>query len=220
MDRRTGTPWLPPSDTAAYALAVFAFASVVLFAIVCGAVQFLRPDLDPLRAQLSLYLTGDYGALVRFVYYVLAAGLVALGCSAYHASDPARRSAAPLLLFILAGIALGPVAASEVMATDGTAHAPLARFVHGVAAQTTFLAVTVAMLLQSFRWLRDATFERGRVARLALAIAAFVLLWVHVLLHPGPAGLTQKILIATILAWLGGAAWQVRGALARVCVRR
>jgi hypothetical protein len=40
-------------DATTNALAGFAFATVVLFALVCCAVQFVRPDLVPLRAQLS-----------------------------------------------------------------------------------------------------------------------------------------------------------------------
>jgi hypothetical protein len=202
-------------DATARALAAFALATVVLFTLVCGAVQFLRPDLDPLRAQLSFYLVGDYGALVRGVYYALAAGLVALGVSAYRASDPARRSAAPLLLFAIAGIALVPVAVTELFATGGGAHAPFARYVHGVMAETTFLCVTVAMVLQSLWWRRDPAFARGRIPRIVLAVAAFVMLWMHALAHIGPVGLMQKILIALILAWLGIAAWQTQRALAR-----
>ena len=202
-------------DPAARAFAVFALATVVLFTIVCGGVQFLRPDLDPLRAQLSFYLTGDYGALVRAAYYALAAGLVALGIVAYRASNPARRSAAPLLLFVIAGFALVPVAVTELFATGGGTHAPLARYLHGIAAETTFLCVTVAMVLQSLWWRRDPGFARGRLARIVLATAAFVMLWVHALLHIGSAGLMQKTLIALILAWLGLAAWQTQRALAR-----
>jgi hypothetical protein len=187
-------------DATARALAGFAGATVVLFTLVCGVVQFLRSDLDPLRAQLSFYLTGDYGSLVRAVYYALGAGLAGLGASAYRASDPARRSAAPLLLFAIAGIALVPVAVTELFAIDGGKHAPLARYVHGVAAETTFLCVTVAMLLQSLWWRRDPAFARGRVARIVLAAAAFAMLWVQALAHAGPAGLMQKILIMLILA--------------------
>jgi len=206
---------LPAHAPVALALARFAFATVVVFALVCGAVQFLRPDLDPLRAQLSFYLTGEYGALVRTAYYLLAAGLVALGFAAYRASDSVRRSAAPLLLFVIAGIALVPVALTELFATDGGTHAPLARYVHGVAAETTFLCVTVAMLLQSLWWRRDAAFVRGRTVRIVLATLAFAMLWINALVHAFPAGLMQKTLIALILAWLGLAAWQTARALAR-----
>jgi hypothetical protein len=202
-------------DSASRALACFALATIVLFTLVCGAVQFLRPDLDPLRAPLSFYLTGDYGALVRAVYDALAAGLVAFGGAAYRASNPSRRSAAPLLLFVVAGFALVPVAVTELLATDGGAHAPFARYLHGVAAETTFVCVTVAMLLQSLWWRRDAAFVEGRVARIVLAFAAFAMLWVNALLRIGPAGLMQKVLIALILAWLALAAWQTQRAGAR-----
>jgi hypothetical protein len=197
-------------DSTTRALAAFALATVVLFTLVCGAVQFLRPDLDPLRAQLSFYLTGDYGALVRAVYYALGAGLVALGVSAYRASNPARRSAAPLLLFVIAGIALVPVAVTEVFAMGSGIHAALARYVHGVAAETTFLCVTVAMSLQSLWWRRDPAYVDGRVARIWLALSAFAMLWFQVFVHTGVPGLMQKVLIASILAWLGIAAWQTQ----------
>jgi hypothetical protein len=206
---------LQRDDPASRALARFALVTVVLFTLVCGAVQFLRPDLDPLRAQLSFYLTGDYGALVRAVYYALAAGLIALGFAAYRASNPARRSAAPLLLFVIAGIALVPVAVTETFAIDGGTRAPLARYLHGVAAETTFLCVTVAMVLQSLWWRRDPAFVQGAVPRIVLAMAAFAMLWVNALVHVGAAGLMQKILIALILVWLGVAAWQTQRTLAR-----
>jgi len=108
-----------------------------------------------------------------------------------------------------------PVAVTELFATGGGTHAPLARYLHGIAAETTFLCVTVAMVLQSLWWRRDPGFARGRLARIVLATAAFVMLWVHALLHIGSAGLMQKTLIALILAWLGLAAWQTQRALAR-----
>jgi hypothetical protein len=202
-------------DPVARVLAHFALAAVVIFTLVCGAVQFLRSDLDPLRAPLSFFLTGDYGAFVRAAYYALAAGLVALGIAAYRTSNPARRSAAPLLLFVIAGIALVPVAVTELFATDGGAHAAFARYLHGVAAETTFICVTVAILLQSLWWRRDPAFVPGRVARIVLSFAAFAMLWVNALLRIGLAGLMQKVLIALILAWLALAAWQTQRASAR-----
>lgn len=201
-------------DRVARALAGFALAAVVAFALACGAVQFLRSDLDPWRAPLSFYLVSDYGALVRGVYYALAAGLVAFGVAAYRTSQPARRSAVPLLLFAIAGIALVPVAASEPLAVGVGAQAAQARFVHGIAAQTTFLCVTVAMVLQSLWWGHDAAFARRRVGRLWLALTALGMLAVSAFARTdGFGGLKQKILIALILAWLGSAAWQTERAV-------
>jgi len=198
-----------------HATALFALAAVVAFALVCTAVQFLRSDLAPANAPLSMYLTGDFGGIVRAVYYMLAVGLIALAWATFRASDTTHRSEAPALLFVAAGVALIPVAATAPLSIDGP-HADFARFVHGVAAQTTFLCVTVAMLLQSVRWWRDASFANGRLARLILAALAFAALWVNVLNRQWPRGLVQKALIVMILIWLGAAAWQA----ARVLPRR
>ena len=191
------------------AAASFALTSVAIFAMICMAAQFARPDLDPAAAPLSFYLVGRFGAIVRAAYYLLAAGLIAFGCVAYRASDARLRSALPMQLFVAAGLALAPVAASAPLGVDGAPHAELARFVHGVAAQATFLSVTVAMLLQSWRWWNDAAFASGRRFRLLLAATAFAALWVNALARVGPRGAMQKGLIVLILVWLAGASWRV-----------
>src|SRR5690606_30693189 len=73
---------------------------------------------------------------------------------------------------------------------------------HRIAAQTTFLCVTCAMLLQSLRMRRDALWQpRWRIA-FALALIAFIWLWVHALWREPPRGLMQKSVIALILTWI------------------
>ena len=197
------------------AMAAFALLAVAVFVLVCASVQVIRNDLDPINAPLSFYLTGGFGAAVRLAYYVLSAGLIALAWAAFRATVTHRRSAAPALLFIAAGIALVPVAATAPFAVDGAPHADFARFVHGVAAQATFLCVTVAMLLQSWHWWSDPSFSRCRGLRMVLAAAAFAALWVNALMRYWPRGLTQKVLIVLILAWLGWASWQAFRVLRR-----
>lgn len=183
----------PPSSPAA----AFAFFAVALFALVCGLAQ-LRPDLDPIAVPLSGYLTGDYGALVRLAYYILGAGIVALALT-IRAYD--RNGVRPAL-FALAGVALIPVAATALVDPAGP-DGELARYVHGIAAQTVFVVLTIAMLMQSFAW-------RSR-ARIALAAACFVALVINRLLPALPRGAAQKLLIVLILLWLGAAAWSLAG---------
>lgn len=197
------------------AIAAFALLAVAVFTLVCASAQVIRTDLDPINAPLSFYLTGAFGTAVRLAYYVLTAGLIALAWAAFCATDTHRRSAAPALLFIAAGIALVPVAATAPFAVDGEPHADFARFVHGVAAQATFLCVTVAMLLQSWRWWSDPSFSRRRGLRMLLAAVAFAALWVNALIRYWPRALTQKVLIVLILAWLGWVSWQAFRVLRR-----
>ena len=75
--------------------------------------------------------------------------------------------------------------------------------------------VTVAMLLQSF-WLRYDPRWRARFAlAFTLAALAFVALWIYALFHLFPSGISQKTVIALILAGLGWASWGLWRSLRR-----
>jgi hypothetical protein len=188
-----------------------ALAGVLVFALVVSAAQFARADLDWLHTPLSFYLLDPYGIWVQGAYFALASALVLLGCGWYLALQPSARSAAPLLLFVCAGLALGVTAVAET----GRPGWPVTfeSLVHGIAAQTAFLCVTTAMLLQAWRLRGDARWRRRFTMAFVLAAVAFVGLWVHALWRDAPRGLTQKIEIAMILLWLGLAAnWLREGA--------
>lgn len=172
----------------------------LLFLGTALALQLLRADLHWQQATLSLYLHGPGGLLLRVVYVLLAAGIVALAVGLYAQAPPQARSAAPTLLFVVAALGLCGVAIGDSYLPQ---RAPLlAPLLHGLFAQTAFLCVTAAMLLQS-AWLRRQPHWCGSAgAAFALALAAFVALWVHVLWRAPPRGLTQKLAIVLILAWL------------------
>jgi hypothetical protein len=183
-------------------------AGVAAFVAVCATVQFLRADLDWQRATLSFYLLGEYGTWVQVAYFALAATLVSLGVGFHRALQPHARSAAPLLLFALAALALCITAVADSNLPQRAES--LEGFVHGTAAQTAFLCVTTAMLLQSWR-LRGDTDWRGRFAlAFMLALACFIAMWVHALWRDAPRGLTQKAVIVLIAIWLGMAAIWLR----------
>lgn len=193
------------SDGLTRALGAFAFASVVVFSTVCLAVQFLRPDYHWLGTPLSFYLLGPYGRIVAAAFWLLALGLAAIGIGAYRALAPTARSAAPLLLFVVAAIALSVTAIESTDLPD--APPTLHGFIHVVAAVTTFLCVTVAMLLQSWRWRGNPRWHIRWRGAFALAVCAFALLWIDGLARILPRGFGEKLLIVLILVWLWRAAW-------------
>ncbi|WP_414706825.1 DUF998 domain-containing protein [Rudaea sp.] len=183
--------------------ALLSCCGVGAFVVICGAVQFLRGDLDWVAAPLSYYLLGPFGAEAIAAYLALSAGLIALGIGFRSALIASARSGALVLLFAVAGVALAVTALSE----PAKAHGNVLEWeaVHRFAAMTTFLCVTVAMLLQSF-WLRFDPRWRGRFPfAFALAALAFIALWIYALMHLFPSGISQKTVIALILAWLGWA---------------
>jgi len=186
------------------ALNLIRLTGVTVFVFVCTAVQFLRADLRWMHAPLSFYLIGPGGAFVRGAYYLLSASLVAIGIGFLRGLAPAARSAAPALLFAIAGAALTVTAASENV--DASADiAGVHTFVHQVAAMTTFLCVTVAMLVQSWRLRDDPRWRRRFAFAFGLACAAFVALWIYAVVPGLPRGLAQKTVIALIVWWLGWA---------------
>ncbi|WP_201313185.1 DUF998 domain-containing protein [Dyella sp. EPa41] len=181
-------------------------AAVAVFALTAGALQFTRADLDPVAMPLSTYLRGPGGYWLRGAYYLMAASLAAFAFAGYRAAAHTSRSALASALFIIAALAL-PVVAYTVL-FENTAQENLARLVHGLAAQATFLCLVMGMLLWSSRWQRQEG-TRTRRAGLVLAWLAFVQMWVLALWRGLPPGLTQKLLIVLILLWLGWAAWQL-----------
>lgn len=191
----------------ARALGAIGLAGGAAFAFVCAAVQGLRTDLDWIAAPLSYYLTGAYGDGVIAAYLGLSVGLAAIGFGFRRALQGAARSAAPLLLFLVAALALATTALSEKVKLHDASGAW--ELVHLLAAQTTFLCVTVAMLLQSWRLRGDAAWRAHSAPLLLLAAAAFAALWGHVLARGLPRGASQKTVIVLILAWLAWASWRL-----------
>ena len=83
-----------------------AAASLAVFVAAAVALHLLRPGLDPVASQMSLYLIGDWGPLLQIAYVALGIGMVALGWVLREAHALPARSAAALLLFALAGTSL------------------------------------------------------------------------------------------------------------------
>lgn len=181
-------------------------AAVVAFAAIAMILQFTRADLDPIAMPLSAYLRGPGGAWLRGAYGFMALALAGFAYGGYRAMPVPSRSALAGALFLVAALAL-PVVACTVL-FESTPSESLAQFVHGEAAQTTFLCLVMGMVLWSSRW-RRAT---GRSLGLLLAWLAFVQMWVLALWKGLPPGATQKLLIVLILLWLAWAARQLASA--------
>ncbi|MGH8111176.1 MAG: DUF998 domain-containing protein [Rhodanobacteraceae bacterium] len=185
-----------------------ALLGVGVFAVVCGAVQFLRTDYNPLGMPLSFYVIGPYGRVVEGSFFVLAVGLAALGAGWYRALGHSARSVAPLLLFMLSALALCVTAAefTDVPGQPPTVHGDI----HVIASAVAFLSVTFAMLLQAW-WMRlDPRWHPHSRSALVVAAVAFVALWAYALIISVasiPRGLGEKVVIVLILIWLWRAAW-------------
>ncbi len=183
-----------------YRVGSLALAGIAVFALVCLAAQLVRSDLDWVNSPLSHYLRGEYGWIVKSAYFVLGASLVLLGLGYYRALSTTARSGAPFLLFALGGVALDVTALADSGSLTGTR--ALEAFVHNLAAFTAFLSVTTAMLLQSWCLRSDARWRHRFSVAFTLAAVSFVALSMYSLSDDWPRGLSQKVVIVLILAWL------------------
>ncbi|MNN72101.1 hypothetical protein D3C81_1881060 [compost metagenome] len=73
---------------------------------------------------------------------------------------------------------------------------------HGLAANTAFVCVSVAMLLQSWYLRADPHWSGWAAPAWWWAWLCFLLLWLHVLWRGPPRGAGQKLVIAAIVLWL------------------
>lgn len=167
--------------------------------------QVLRGDLSWVHAQLSLYLHGPYGLLLRTAYCTLAAAMALQMLALQRVLVPSARSATVAVLFCCAALGLAGVAIGDSWLPQ---LAPvLAPFVHLMSANTAFLCVIAAVLLQAWYFRRDPAWRSLHAPAFALALLAFcVLLW-NIGFRSAPRGLSQKLAIVLIVAWLLLVAW-------------
>jgi hypothetical protein len=190
------------------------FVSVLVFVSSCVLLQWLRSDLDWRMAPMSSYLKGPYGAWLRLAYYGLGVGLVLLGHGLHRTLRQPLRSPLPMRLLAVAGVALVVTAVTETNLPGLTRSQELV--LHQLAALVTFVSVTVAMLLESWRFQDHAAWRPYYRVAFPWAVASFVALAGYACGRGMPAslelpeGLFQKIVITMIMLWLGFAAWRLR----------
>ncbi|MET0288159.1 MAG: DUF998 domain-containing protein [Pseudoxanthomonas sp.] len=204
------------ADTAGRAapLALFALTSLAGFFVVGVLMHALRPELDFVRSQMSLYLIGPWGHLLQAAYCGLSLGMLALSLGLRRALVPAARSAAPVLVFALAGLSLTVTAFAwmDMPGVDRT----LEGLIHGISAQSAFLLATTGLILQALRFAKDPAWHRHLRWALPWALACFASVWVLAFWREAPRGLAQKTVIGLILGWMAVTAWLLR-AQARHC---
>jgi hypothetical protein len=187
---------------------LLAFGAVLFFAGSASVLQGVRSDLDPLRATLSFYLLGPFGLWLRTAYWVLAAGLVALGLGYRQALARAPGTGLPAALFVFGG---GALAAVTLFPTDPLhGERTLTGLAHNLCASAAFLCVGVAMLRLSNCMRRHARWRHRARMAMSMAVLAFTALWIDVFWRALPRGAAQKVVIALYLLWLGRAAWWLR----------
>jgi hypothetical protein len=192
-------------DTLVLALGIIALVGFATISVICLLVQFLRTDLNWITTSMSLYVAGPYGAWVQASLFAPAPGIAALGIGWYRSLNRDARSMIPVVLFVVAAVALCVLAAytADATAKPVTLHG----LIHQWATFGTFVCITTAMLVQSWLIRRDPRCRGRCPAALTIAAIAVVYFWIYALVKPIPRGLGEKVVIGLVLLWLWRAAW-------------
>ena len=193
------------------AIGRLALVGVLYFFLTSAALQFLRPDYSFMGTPLSFYLLGPYGGWLHSAFYALAAAIALLGAGCYLSCTAAARTGAALVLFIVGATG---VLVTAIFQTDTTSTLTLHGVIHVVAAAVAFVCVSVAMLVQSWRFRQDPRWRAHFRPAMELAAFEFVVLWWYALFHYPARGFMEKLTILLILLWLALAACWLQQPLA------
>jgi hypothetical protein len=162
---------------------------------------------------LSFYLLGPHSAWLIAAYFLLALSILLIAGGLHAAVTPAARSAAALLLFAAGAAAVCIVALAHTDLPGGSGPSGHG-LLHNLAALLAFLCVSLAMLLQSWRFRRDPYWKRYFAPAFSLALLNFAALFTYALWTALPRGVAEKAVILLIVLWLLLAArWLMRSRL-------
>lgn len=165
------------------------------------ALQFLRPDYDWVNAPLSFYLVGPDSPWLIAGFFALALGVLGVGVGLHRGLDTPLLRRTALALFLLGTAAICVVTLEPTDLPGG--HGPTPHgMVHYIAAATAFLAVTLGMLAQSWRFREDLYWRRHFFKAFPLAVVTFMALWLYALWRELPRGAAEKAVILLIVLWL------------------
>ncbi|HEV8711718.1 MAG TPA: DUF998 domain-containing protein [Candidatus Binatia bacterium] len=183
------------------ALGWIAIGANLYWASVAVAMHFLEPEFDPVRAPMSAYVLGHYGAWVTTTYFVMGAALIAIGCGLVKTLHPSGRTNAALSLTLIAAAAFF-VAGLFPMDFPPPPRTPSGRL-HLLGGLFAFPTMALSALLFSLSFRRDGYWRTVSVPALTLSagmIAAYALGFLSILLL-GFAGYAQRLFMILRFVW-------------------
>ena len=175
--------------------AVLYWASVVLM------MHVLEPEFSPIRAPMSAYVLGAYGAWMTTTYPALSVALlsVGLGLATTLPRTPQTRTAFVVFLVAAAGALVAGLFPMDFPGPPQTASGRL----HALGGALTFPTWVVGAFLFSLS-ARRHRWRGGSGSLLALSVGSIGMLIVSILSLRvlGFAGCAQRLLVALLFVWM------------------
>lgn len=200
----------PNIDKGQALLGTATIAGTALFVALIAALHILNPNLDPFQRPTAEYVVGPYGFVMTTAFIVLSLTSWTLVLGFQRDLPPGARSRPGMVLL---GIwAVGVLVAAAFPADLEDAPRTLAGTIHNINGPITFLSLVVGTNLVSRRLRHD---PRWHPFSTLLSVLAGIMAIEFIANGLAAAtetygGLTQRILIVTLAAWLLVAAWRLR----------
>ena len=176
-----------------------ATVGVAVFAGLVAVLHPLRRDLDPVGEVVSRYALGSYGRLLTLALVALGVGSAALVVALHASLSPPARSRTGLALlgvWSLGGLLAAAFPVNPPGFSSGSGR------VHTLAVTAGFLSLTVAAFLVPLRSRLDPAWDGYPRTGLVLALAVTGSLLAFATGPEEVKGLTERVLLATQVAWL------------------
>jgi MFS family permease len=182
-------------------LPALAAGGVLYFMATLVAQHLLRPAYDPVTTFISSFVLGRYGTLLVGAFFAFGIGVLCLAVALSRTMRPTLWLRAGIGLLAWCGIT---AVVAGVFHTDlqGGA-ATIGGVIHGIAADSGYIALVGAMFALSLHFWRDERWHRLFAPSLALAVLGLLLLVeLFFTLDTVVAGLAQRLFGLPVFVWL------------------
>jgi hypothetical membrane protein len=179
------------------------------FVVAVLALHVIEPEFSVIDTFISDYALGDYGWLMQSAFFGAGVGTIAIALGLRKTLASGKRVSASVVLLALAGIGFF-VAISKTDPTGAT-DLTTAGALHGVGSVVLFFALLITAWMLRGVFKRDPTWEPFAKTQMWFAVAYTVTMIVAFATpEDGPVGLTQRIFVPVMMAWLATLAWSIR----------
>ena len=179
------------------------------FVVAVLALHVIEPEFSVVDNFISDYANGDYGWLMQSAFFGAGVGTFAIALGLRKTLVPAKRVTASVVLLLIAGI--GFFVAMFKTDPKGVTDLTTAGTLHALGSVVIFFALLVTAWMLRGVFKRDPTWETFAKTQMWFAIAYTVTMFAAFATpEDGPSGLTQRIFVPVMMAWLATLAWSIR----------
>jgi hypothetical protein len=177
-------------------------AGVAYFFVALFVEQSLRPAYNPVQATISELAVGRYGFLLTSGFYVLGTSILSMSVGLWQRVRATLASRLGLVLLALSGVSAFIAA---VFPTDltGAVMKTTAGEIHAIVAGSGYTLLILAILALTLHFRRERRWRSYHPVSLVLAVfGCLALITVGVTSNTAVAGLAQRVMAVTLLAWV------------------